>query len=138
MNRFRILMNGLLLGTLLGGCALIMPAPLPEGKMNSEAVKTLFTGKSVESELVRTGRVSLTYYGADGQLRQLQNGEKRGGTWMVRGDGRICLQFEGEKHLCRIIVKEGDGYAKYVVKRDGNHERIITYRSFKDGNLVDN
>jgi len=136
MNRFRILLI-VLIGALLGGCVLFYPVPLPEGKMDSEEVRALFTGKTVESVLIKTGRVSLTYYNPDGTLSQLQKGKNRSGTWMVRGDGRICLQFGDEKRMCRIIVKEGDGYAKYIFKRDGNHERIITYRSFKDGNLVD-
>jgi hypothetical protein len=139
LKNLKILSMSVLLMVLLGGCAMLFPppVPLPPGTLDAAAVEALFSGKSVESVIDKSGRVSLTYYNPNGELRQLQKGEKRSGTWKVRSDGRICLQFEGQDRQCRIIVLDGGTYRKYIVKRDGNHEQILTYRLFRDGNLVD-
>jgi len=111
---------------------------LPQGTLTAAEVTALFSGKTVESVLDSTGRTSLTYYNPNGELRQLQNGERRNGHWRVRDDGRICLQFEGDSEdKCRIIVREGEVYRKYIVKLNGQHQPIITYKAFRFGNLVD-
>ena len=139
--KFLVLLG--LLAILFGGCvgkdsqAEKQDIVLPPGTLNAAEVSKLFSGKSVESILDKNGRVSLTYYNPDGSLRQLQGGVRRSGVWQVREDGRICLDFAGERDRCRIIVKDGNTYFKYIVKNNGQHERIITYRSFRDGNLVD-
>ncbi|BCR05703.1 hypothetical protein DESUT3_27720 [Desulfuromonas versatilis] len=125
---------------LLFGCALpAKKAPskaavaLPAGTLKVDQVRALFAEKTVES-VTGAGRLSQTYYLADGTLHQWQDGEIRTGTWRVNKKGRICLAMEGGKEKCRIIVKEPGGYAKYVVKKSGRHRRVVTYRSFKDGN----
>lgn len=107
---------------------------LPPGTLTAPEVTTLFSGKTVESVVTSSGRVSVTYYDPSGELRQLQNGAKRTGTWRVRDDGRICLAIEGNDGKCRIIVKEGEVYKKYIVKLSGKHQHVIDYRSFRDGN----
>jgi len=121
---------------LIGGCA-SMAVPLPPGTLNAAEVTALFSGKTVESRLDETGRISLTYYNPDGRLHQLQEGRIRNGSWRVKDNGRICLQMEQKSERCRIIVNEGTVYRKYVVKADGSHQPIITYTSFRKGNLVD-
>jgi hypothetical protein len=141
MKIIKLLLSCTLLIVLFGGCASMnskskKAAPLPPGTLNATEVTSLFSGKSVTSVLDENGRVSLTYYNPDGQLSQLRKGKKRNGTWLVKKNGRMCLQFEGRKKRCRIIVKEGLTYSKYIVKRDGNHQRILSYTSFQDGNLV--
>lgn len=139
--KFLILLG--LLAIIFGGCvgkqaqAEEEVIVLPAGTLNAAEVTKLFSGKSVESILDKNGRKSLTYYNPDGSLRQLQDGNRRSGVWRVREDGRICLDFAGERDRCRVVVKEGNTYVKYIVKKNGQHERIITYRSFRDGNLVD-
>lgn len=142
MKTIACLFTTMLLAVLLSGCAGIgkhrgESVTLPPGTLDAAAVTALFSGKTVESVTDSSGRVSLTYYGANGELRQLQNGAKRSGTWKVRDDGRICLEFPGDSSQCRIIVKEGDIYRKYVVKLNGMHKPVVTYRSFSPGNLVD-
>jgi len=139
LKKFKFLLACTLLIPLLGGCSLLMPkpVPLPPGTLDAAAVEALFSDKTVESVLDKNGRVSLTYYNPNGELHQLQQGQKRSGTWSVRSDGRICLQIEERDQKCRIVVKEGTTYRKYVVKRNGNHEPVLTYRLFRDGNLVE-
>lgn len=142
MNALKVLkflLTSALLIPLLAGCSMLTPkqVPLPPGTLDAAAVEVLFSGKTVESVVDRSGRVSLTYYNPNGELRQLQEGQTRSGTWNVRSDGRICLQFDGQDKKCRIIVMEGTVYRKYIVKHDGNHEQVVTYRSFHNGNLVD-
>ena len=136
MNTIKIMLVSVLLIVLVEGCASTR-VTLPPGTLNATEVTALFSGKTVESKLDKSGRVSLTYYNPNGALRQLQNGQKRNGTWRVKKSGRICLQFAGDKESCRIIINEGPFYRKYIVKRDGNHQPILTYTSFRSGNLVD-
>jgi len=136
------LMACFILVILVAGCATTnflgkKNIPLPPGTLNTEEVRTLFSGKTVKSVLDENGRVSLTYYNPNGELSQLRKGKKRVGLWRIRKDGRICLQFEGKDERCRIIVKEQYAYRKYIVKIDGNHRPIITYTIFRDGNLID-
>lgn len=112
------------------------PAPLPAGTLSGNAVIQLFSDRTVESVLVRKGRVSLTYYNPDGSLEQLQGGKKRLGSWRVNKNARICLQFDGSREKCRIIVKEGKIFKKYIVKKNGQHQYIVKYRNFLPGNQL--
>lgn len=142
MKTIQAFLFGVILTVLLAGCAGIgtkqkESAQPPAGTLDAASVTALFSGKTVESILDKTGRVSLTYYSPTGELRQLQNGEKRSGSWEVREDGRICLDFPGDDRQCRAIVKEGNVYRKYIVKKDGSHVPVVTYKSFRDGNLID-
>ncbi|MGB3213105.1 MAG: hypothetical protein WBB19_20550 [Desulforhopalus sp.] len=142
MNSIRFLLASILLIAVIGGCASVKETRkkaviLPPGTLNATEVTALFSGKTVRSVLDKNGRISLTYYNPGGEIVQTREGRKRSGIWWVRKDGRICLQFEGAKSRCRIITKEGPVYRKYIVKRDGNHRRIITYTSFTDGNLIE-
>ncbi len=106
---------------------------LPMGTLNEQAVTELFSNKTVQSVSVHKGRVSLTYYDPDGSLEQLQNGIKRHGIWRVTKNGRICLAFAGSREKCRIIVKEGKIYKKYIVKKNGQHQHSVNYRKFLPG-----
>lgn len=105
---------------------------LPEGTLTKRELKKLFAGKTVESETAVKKRLSLTYYSVDGQVEQLRNGKKRYGHWRIRKDDRICLQMEGAKEKCRIVVKEDGVYKKYIVKKNGRHQLTVNYRSFAD------
>lgn len=143
MRIVNLLFVALLLSTFVTGCAKIEKKSdsaaimLPAGTLDAASVKALFSGYTVESKLDSSGRVSQTYYNPDGRLRQLQDGAKRDGAWKVRDDGRICLQFGNEREKCRIIVKEGETYVKYLVKKNNMHERVLSYTAFRKGNLVD-
>jgi hypothetical protein len=135
MIRIKIMLAGVLLIVMAAGCA-TTNLTLPPGTLNAEQVTALFSGKTVESKLDKSGRVSFTYYNPNGGLRQLQNGQERSGIWRVTKKGRICLQFAGKKERCRAIVQEGPVYRKYIVKSDGSHIPILTYMSFRSGDLI--
>jgi len=143
MNTVKMSLTILLIAFALCSCAPLKgqkdtpEVQLPPGTLTAAEVTALFSGQTVESVLESNGRTSLTYYNPNHELRQLQYGEKRSGFWRVRDDGRICLQLGTEKEKCRIIVKEGPTYYKYTVKKNGMHERILAYTSFRQGNLVD-
>ena len=81
----------------------------------------------------KQGRTSLSYYSPDGKVEQLRNGVIRHGTWRVTSSAKICLQMENLKEKCRIVVKEGDEYKKYIVKRNGAHQHSVSYRKFMQG-----
>ena len=110
------------------------PEPLlPLGTLKKEQVIELFSGQTVESVTANKSRVSHSYYDPDGTVEQLRNGDKRYGKWRVRSDARICLQMEDLEEKCRIIVKEGDEYKKYIVKKNGHHQHSVSYRKFAPG-----
>ncbi len=106
---------------------------LPTGTLSKKAVTKLFSDKTVQSVSVRKGRVSLTYYNPNGSIEQLRNGMKRYGIWRVTKNGRICLAFAGSKEKCRIVVREGKTYKKYIVKKSGQHQYTVSYRKFLPG-----
>lgn len=106
---------------------------LPLGTLKKKQIIKLFSGQTVESVTVSKSRVSHTYYATDGTVEQLRNGAKRYGKWRVRNDARVCLQMEDRGEKCRIIVKEGDDYKKYIVKKNGHHQHSVSYRKFATG-----
>jgi len=106
---------------------------LPKGTLDRKQIKELFTGKTVESITAGKGRVSHSYYGTDGTIEQVRNGKRRLGKWRVTKSGRICLQMEERGEKCRIIVKEGDEYKKFIVRKNGRHQHSVTYRNFVEG-----
>ncbi|MCD6580912.1 MAG: hypothetical protein J7K90_03850 [Desulfuromusa sp.] len=106
---------------------------LSTGTLSEKAVTKLFSDKTVQSVSVRKGRVSLTYYNPNGSIEQLRNGIKRYGIWWVTKNGRICLAFAGSKEKCRIIVKAGKTFKKYIVKKNGQHRHSVSYRKFLSG-----
>ena len=106
---------------------------LPAGTLSKDEVVQLFSGKTVESVTATKGRVSHTYYDPDGSLEQRRKGAKRFGTWRVTDTGSICLSMEGLEEKCRIIVKEGNEYKKYIVKKSGQHQHSVSYRNFRNG-----
>ena len=142
MNTLKItktIMSGIVMAVLFVGCASLTPTPvqLPAGTLDAAAVKSLFVDKTVEAVDDKTHIVSLTYYYPNSLIRQSVKGKTYNGTWKIRKDGRLCEQVKCNDRKCRIIVKEGDVYKKYIVKSDNNHLPIMTYKSFKKGNLVD-
>lgn len=118
-------------GNILPQIADSSSAPLEMLRKNE--IVMLFSDKTVESETVRKGRVSLTYYHPDGNLVLLRNGKKYSGTWRVTDKDRMCLKIENSKEKCRVIVKQGAAFSKYIVKKNGQHQRSINYRRFMLG-----
>lgn len=106
---------------------------LPKGTLPRKEVIKLFSENTVESVTASKGRVSKTYYKADGSLEQLRNGVRRDGKWRVNNDSRICIQMGTLKEKCRIIVKEDGEIKKYIVKKNGRHQHSVSYRNFTPG-----
>lgn len=106
---------------------------LPPGTLRDKQIIQLFAGKTVESVTASQGRVSISYYALDGTLEQVRDGAHRNGTWRVSKNDRICLKMENLQEKCRIIVKEGDEYKKYIVKKNGRHQHSVSYRKFAPG-----
>lgn len=105
----------------------------PFEKLNKKEIILLFSNKTVESETVRKGRLSMTYYHPDGTLDLLRNGKEYSGAWRVTDKDRMCLSIEDSQEKCRIIVKQGSSFSKYIVKRNGKHQQSIWYQRFMPG-----
>lgn len=105
----------------------------PLEKLDKQAIIQLFSDKTVESKTVRKGRVSLTYYNPDGTLQLVRHKKTYSGAWQVTDTDRMCLKIENSQKKCRIIVKQGTLYSKYIVKKNGQHQQSIVYRRFMSG-----
>jgi len=105
----------------------------PLEQLNKKEIIALFSGMTVESETVRQGRISLTYYSPDGTLKLERNGKSYNGTWRGTDNDRMCLKLEDSQEKCRMIVKEGNSYSKYIVKKNGQHQQSVKYRWFMHG-----
>jgi hypothetical protein len=103
----------------------------------AEEVRTLFVGNTVESHNRNTRLNSITYYHPNGQAVQQRLWSQRLGKWVIEEDGRICLAFGDRPMKCRHIVKEGDRYFKVRHDAAGNPEKIVRYRFFANGNLLE-
>ncbi|OOZ75408.1 hypothetical protein BOW50_11785 [Solemya velum gill symbiont] len=105
--------------------------------LTASQLKQLFTKRTVTS-INSSGTESKTYYhSSKGKVTQLRNGKTRKGFWRVTkkrdGSGRICLKMEGGKEQCRAIAKIGGRYYKFVVKKDGQHKKVVSYKKFESG-----
>lgn len=107
---------------------------LPQGTLKRKALKNLFSDRTVNSITAKKGRLAVTYYSPNGEVRQLRKGKRWHGSWRVTKKGRFCIQMEGLREKCRIVVKEGTSYKKYIVKKNGKHQHTLTYLSFSEGN----
>lgn len=108
-----------IIGSLIGcisissGCALL-PLKLQSTQLSEHEVRSLFTGKTVISQNVKTGTISASYYTRDGKVRQYRKGSFRTGEWRVKNNGQKCMQMQARKISCRLVKLEKDGvYRKY-------------------------
>ena len=123
----------LLLGAslLLGACNTVREAP-PQ-RLNAEQVRQLFADQTVESVNLAKRRTSFTYYHPDGRVLQQRLWSYRTGTWEVRDNGKICLDFG--KRRCRYIEQREQNLYK-VRKSGGELQRLVRYRRFAGGNQL--
>ena len=105
----------------------------PFEKLKKEEIIQLFAGNTVESKTVRKGRESLIYYAPDGTLELSRNGRLYSGVWRVTDEDKMCLKIMDSKEKCRIIVKQGETYSKFIVKKNGQHQQSIGYHRFLPG-----
>ncbi len=132
-----ILIIGSLLSvvTLSSGCALL-PSTKQATQFNGSEVRSLFKEKTVVSENINTGTLSISYYTKDGKVRQLRNDRVRTGTWRVQKNGQKCMQMQSRKESCRVVKLDTDNvYRKY--KPDIFLSRpVVFYHSFVSGNRL--
>lgn len=128
MNRHVLLA----LSLMLGGCQ-TLSGLRSDRLLSPEEVKTLFSGRTVESYNRNTRLTSFTYYRPDGRVLQQRFWSWRTGHWRVTPKGKICLKFELER--CRYILAEGDRYTK-VKRKKGQLTKLVRYRGFLQGNLI--
>ena len=132
--RLLTLLIGLLVLSATAAFAAIPLNDLPRGTLTKQELLNLFSDRTVVSVTAVRGRRSVSYYAPNGEIRQRRLGITRRGHWQVTKNARICLQMEDLPEKCRIVVREGDLYKKYIVKKNGHHQHTITYLSFRKGN----
>ncbi len=106
---------------------------LPAGTLSRRELRDLFHNRTATSVSGSRERLSRTYYAPDGSVEQLRDGRKRTGKWRITRNARICLQMDNNREKCRIVVRESGELRKYVVKKNGRHQPVVTYRAFAAG-----
>ncbi len=106
---------------------------LAETMLDSKQVTALFSGKTVSSHHEIKGYDATYFFSPDGSVKGVRDGEPMSGKWTVIGIGQLCVK-EGMKHPCRSIVENNGVYKKVKVKRNGDQETLVIYKSFTDGN----
>lgn len=127
---------------LLSGCSSIpsltdsKPSLEESRTLTATEVKQLFVGNTVESHNRNTKLNSFTYYHPNGQAVQQRLWSQRLGRWSIEDSGKICLAFGNSSMKCRHIVKENGKFYKVRPDSSGNPQRIVRYRYFAKGNLL--
>ena len=106
---------------------------LPEGVLNAQQLEQLVHDKTIATSVEDGNREVIFYFGKDGMLQRVRDGLQSTGSWKIRDDGRLCTQLQRKGRDCRIIVKQGQTYRQYAVKKDGNHRYELTYTQIREG-----
>lgn len=107
---------------------------IPAGTLGAKQIKKLFAGRTVAANVVAGNKQELVaYFGRDGRVKLVKRGRQQKGKWKVRKDGRLCIKLKGAARDCRILVKKGNSYQQYAVKKDGQNRHELTYVKFRKG-----
>lgn len=134
MHSVKILLMGLM-GLVLIGCQ-VKSEKEPLVQLSAAEVKALFMSKTVESFNLISGTTSFSFYTPDGRVLQERYWEQRTGRWRVNDKAEMCMSMEGTAYRCRTIYRKGKKYYKYRMAQDGKPQKIIRYRQFIEGNVL--
>lgn len=112
------------------------PIVLPEGSLDATQIEQLFSGNTFVATIEDEGKDLVFFFGNDGAVTRVSEGWQRDGRWEAREDGRLCIDLEGANRDCRLVVKQGDRYRQYAVKKNGNHRYEMTYSDPRQGNQL--
>jgi hypothetical protein len=109
---------------------------LAGNKLSAEEVTELFSGKTVEGINVNKGYSFKAYFDPNGTVRAKYAVGGRQGKWRVDKKGRKCIKWEDQrKEKCFVLVKEGEVYKEFKIKKDGRRKHLSTFKNFTEGNL---
>ena len=129
--------SSLIIGIIL--CSLMVLAAttaLAENELSAAEVTELFSGKTVEGINVNKGYSFKAYFDPNGTVRAKYAVGGRQGKWRVDKKGRKCIKWEDQrKEKCFVLVKEGEVYEEFKIKKDGRRKHVATFKKFTEGNL---
>jgi hypothetical protein len=124
---------GIILGCLI---ALGGTTALADNELSAAEVTELFSGKTVEGINVGKGYSFKAYFDPNGTVRAKYPVGGRQGKWRVDKKGRKCIKWEDQsKEKCFVLVKEGEVYEEFKIKKDGRRKHVATFKKFTEGNL---
>lgn len=105
-----------------------------ERELSKDEVTALFSGKTATGNHPRKNRASTVYFAPDGAWKgkgmaggkQVQNQ----GKWSVDGEGRLCMEKNGDTRCRRVVDDNG------VIKKYKQDKLTWTYTKFEDGDQV--
>ncbi len=104
--------------------------------LDANELKTLISGKTVESETAR-GVSAITFFSPDGTFRKTERDELIKGIWHINSSGQFCSKRDDDSTTsCRTIKKQGDVWKVYKIPgnpmKQWKHKR--TWLKIADGN----
>ena len=109
---------------------------LAGNELSAAEVTELFSGKTVEGINVNKGYSFKAYFDPNGTVRAKYAVGGRQGKWRVDKKGRKCIKWEDQrKEKCFVLVKEGEVYKEFKIKKDGRRKHLSTFKKFTEGNL---
>ena len=106
--------------------------------LSAAEVKKLFSGKTVEGINVNKGYSFKAYFDPKGTIRAAYPFGTRQGKWQVNKKGRKCIRWKDKKKQnCNLIVRDGEVYKEFKIKKNGDRKHVATFKKFTDGNPND-
>jgi hypothetical protein len=105
-----------------------------EYRLNTEEVKELISGNTVECYHKKKKFSYIVYYDPDGTVRGISTDlRQRRANWFVADDGYHCVHWsDKEAPICHGIFPNGDG--TYKRKKRGKSKSGITMKRVEKGN----
>lgn len=106
-------------------------------KLKQDETKALLSGNTVSATHHAKGYSFTMFMAPDGTARQVTSkGDKAEGTWLVRSDGDLCVNFRDE--VCGPLIPLGDGRYKRMSHNPRNmlaaDVHIVTFEKVEPGN----
>jgi len=131
-NSEAIMRGKMILASLLAAALCATGLRAAEKALTGDEVTALFSGKTVDYNIVMRDFAVSVYYAEDGSMRGMSRGKQMSGSWHVNDKGELCIDY-GKGLRCRHIVEEDGVYKKYK-EEDGKKIHVVTYYKFTDGN----
>lgn len=120
----------------MGLCALLALPVMAGERLSNEALKALYTGKTLTTVHFKLGP-GKTYFAADGSVRSVrESGNERVGKWWIDEAANMrCVRWDGDgKDLCHYTEKNEDGTHTLVRSKDG--KRLVEILSVAEGDQL--
>lgn len=104
-----------------------------------DAVKAIFSDKTVQARHLKKDRSWEQYFAADGTMQRYSDeGEKRTGKWYINEGAEHCIKWDHKANEhCRAIMKGNRDGVYFRVKEKGDSKiKLVRFKRFREGNKL--